>query len=93
MDFQSLEVLEQKIKRLVSSLQALQTENEKLTQKCSEGEKIIRKLQQDLDRWSASAHENESLRDEIKNFKRERQEIKDKIETLISQIDQLEAKI
>ena len=93
MDFQSLEVLEQKIKRLVSNLQSLQVENEKLTQKCNEGDKTIRKLQQDLDRWSASAHENESLREEIKNFKQERQQVKERVETLISQIDQLEAKI
>jgi len=49
MDFQSLEVLEQKIKRLVSTLQALQSENEQLTRKCTDGEKTLHKLQQDLD--------------------------------------------
>jgi len=93
MDFQSLEVLEQKIKRLVSTLQALQSENEQLTRKCADGEKTVHKLQQDLERWSASAKENDSLHEEIKSLKREREEIKKRVESLISQIDQLEAKI
>jgi uncharacterized coiled-coil DUF342 family protein len=93
MDFQRLEVLEDKIKKMLSAMKALQSENEHLTAKNSESEKTIAKLKQDLDRWSKSAEQNDDLQDQIKSLKNERDQIKGKVESLISHLEELEANL
>jgi len=93
MDFQHLEVLEEKIKKMVVSMRAMQAENEHLTRKYEESQKTIAKLKQDLEKWSKSADENETLRDQMENFKKERDEVRTKVERLIGHLDELEAKI
>jgi uncharacterized coiled-coil DUF342 family protein len=93
MDFQQLDVLEDKIKKLLSAMKALKSENELLLRKNDEGEKAIHKLRMDMERWSRSAEENNHLQDQISGLKKERDEIKEKIERLISHLEELEAKI
>ena len=93
MDFQQLDILEDKIKKLLTTIKNLQSENQLLARKGEESERTINKLKNDLDKWSKSAAENESLGEEIGHLKKEREEIKNKVERLISQMDELEAKI
>jgi chromosome segregation ATPase len=93
MDFQQLDVLEDRIKKLLSAMKALKSENEHLLRKNEESEKALHKLRLDMDRWSNSAEENNHLQDQISILKKERDEIKDKVERLISHLEELEAKI
>lgn len=93
MDFHQLEVLEEKIKKMLATMKSLQAENIQLTRKNDETEKTIHKLKQDLEKWSRSSQDNESLQEQLSAFKRERDEIKRKVEGLISHIEELEAKI
>ena len=93
MDFQALEVLEDKLKRLVSAMKALKSENELLLRKNDESEKAIHKLKMDIERSSKSAEENNMLQEQVDALKKERDEIKMKVERLISNLEELEAKI
>jgi chromosome segregation ATPase len=93
MDFQQLDVLEEKIKKLLSAMKALKSENEHLLKKNDESEKAIQKLRMDMERWSRSAEETNHLQDQISGLKKEREEVKEKIERLISHLEELEAKI
>lgn len=93
MDFQQLEVLEEKIKKLIASLKALQGENEILTRKNGEQEKAIRQLKTDMERWSKSAEENDSLHQQMEDLKKEREEIRKRIEGLVSHLEELEARL
>ena len=93
MDFQQLDVLEEKIKKLLSAMKALKSENEHLLRKNEEGEKAIQKLRMDMEKWSRSAEENNHLQDQISGFTKERDEVKQKVERLISHLEELEAKI
>jgi predicted RNase H-like nuclease (RuvC/YqgF family) len=78
---------------MLATMKSLQAENVQLTRKHEENEKTIHKLKQDLDRWTHSVEENDSLQEQLSTFKRERDEIKTKVEVLISHIEELEAKI
>ena len=74
-------------------MKALQSENEQLSRKCDESEKIVHKLKQDLARSSRTAEDHDSLQDQVSTLKRERDEINNKVEGLISHLEELEAKI
>jgi predicted RNase H-like nuclease (RuvC/YqgF family) len=93
MDYQQLDVLEDKVKKLLSAMKALKSENEHLLKKNDESERAISKLRSDLERWSKSEDETSALQDQIKALKKERDEVKEKIERLISHLEELEAKI
>ena len=93
MDFQQLEVLEQKIKKLIAALKALQGENETLTHKNEEHEKTIRQLKMELEKWSKSADENEVLQQQIDGLKKERDQVRSRIEGLVSHLEELEARL
>jgi len=93
MSFQQLEILEDKIKKMLAAMKSLQAENSQLIRRNDESEKTIQKLKQDLERWSRSAEEADTLQEQISAFKREREEIRTKVEGLISHIEELEAKI
>jgi predicted RNase H-like nuclease (RuvC/YqgF family) len=93
MDFQQLDVLEEKIKKLLSAMKALKSENEHLLRKNEESDKALHKLRLEMERWSRSAEENNHLQDQISGLKKERDEVKEKIERLISHLEELEAKI
>ena len=93
MDYQQLDVLEEKVKKLLSAMKALKSENEHLLRKNDEGERAINKLRSDLERWTKSEDETSALQDQIKLLKKERDEVKEKIERLISHLEELEAKI
>lgn len=93
MDFQRLEVLEDKIKKLVSSVKTLQTENDLLNSKKQESDRQIAKLKQELERHSQSADESSSLQEQIQALKKERDQIKTRVERLISFVEELEAKL
>ncbi len=93
MDFQQLDLLEDKIKKLLSMVKNLQSEKEHLARKCEESEKTIHKLKMDLEKWSKSADENETLSDQIAEMKREREEVRGKVARLISHLEELEAKV
>jgi uncharacterized coiled-coil DUF342 family protein len=93
MDFQQLEVLEEKLKKLIAALKALQGENETLTRRNEEHEKTIRQLKLDMDKWSKSAEESEALQQQIDAMKKERDEIRNRVENLVSQIENLEARL
>lgn len=93
MDFQQLEVLEEKIKSMVSAMKALQAENETLTRKYAESEKNLNKLKSDVEKWSRSAKQHDSLQEEVDTLRKEREEIKNKLERLISHLEELEEKI
>lgn len=93
MDFQRLEVLEEKIKKLVTALKALQAENDLLNRKKEEHEKTIVKLKQDLEKWSKSVEESGALQEQLDHFKSEREEVKSRVERLISHLEELEAKL
>lgn len=93
MDYQQLDVLEEKVKKLLSAMKALKSENEHLLKKNDESERAIHKLRSDLERWSKSEEETGALQDQVKAMKKERDEVKEKIERLISHLEELEAKI
>lgn len=93
MDFQQLDVLEEKVKKLLQTIKTLQSENEHLIRKCDESEKTVTKLKMELEKWSKSAEENETLTDQIEELKQEREEIRSKVERLISNLEQLELKV
>ena len=93
MDFHQLEVLEDKIKKMLVSMRALQAENDHLNKKFDESQRTINRLKQDLEKWSRSAEENEALREQMEELKKERDEIKNKIELLIGHLEELEAKV
>jgi len=93
MDFQQLDVLEDKIKKMLSTMKALKSENEHLTRKNEESEKAIHKLRLDLEKWSRSAEESGTLVEQIETLRKERDEIRNKVERLISHLEELEAKI
>ena len=93
MDFQQLEILEDKIKKLVTALKALQGENETLTRKNEEQEKNIRQLKQDLEKWSKSAQENDTLQKQIDGLKKEREQVRQRIEGLVSTLEDLESRL
>ncbi len=93
MDFQQLDVLDDKIKKLLSAMKALKSENELLLRKNDESEKAAHKLRLDMEKWARSAEENSTLLEQISMLKKERDEIKQKIERLISHLEELEAKI
>jgi len=93
MDYQQLDVLEDKIKKLLSGMKALKSENEHLLKKNDENERTIHKLRADLERWSRSEEETGALQEQIKGMKKERDEVKEKIDRLISHLEELEAKI
>jgi chromosome segregation ATPase len=93
MDFQQLDVLEDKVKKLLSAMKALKSENEHLQKKNEESDNAIHKLKTDMERWSQSAEENNHLQDQISGLKKERDEVKAKIERLIAHLEEFEAKI
>ena len=93
MDFQQLEVLEDKIKKILVSMRALQAENDHLNRKYDDSQKAITKLKQDLEKWAKSAEENDALREQMDLLRKERDEIKNKIERLIGHLEELELKI
>ena len=93
MDFQQLDVLEDRIKKLLSAMKALKSENEHLLRKNDESEKALHKLRVEMERWSQSAEENSELHDQISSLRKERDEIREKVERLISHLEELEAKI
>jgi len=93
MDFQQLEVLEEKIKKMLVNMRALQAENDVLKRRQDESQKAIQKLKNDQENWSKSLHENESLHQQIQQLNQERDEIRGKLERLIGQLDELEAKL
>jgi len=93
MDYQQLDVLEDKIKKMLSAMKALKSENEHLLKKNEEGERAISKLRQDLERWSRAEEETGALQEQIKALKKEREDVKEKVERLISHLEELEAKI
>ena len=93
MDFQRLEVLEDKIKKLVSAVKSLQTENDHLNSKKQDSDRQIAKLKQELERWSQSADDSSSLQEQIQTLKKERDEIRNKVERLIAYVEELEAKL
>lgn len=93
MDFQQLEVLEDRIKKLISSVKVLQSENDNLKKKNEDSEKTIRQLKQDLEKWSKSAAEHETLQDQVNSLQQEREEVRGKIERLISHLEDIENKL
>jgi chromosome segregation ATPase len=93
MDFQQLEVLEDRIKKLISSVKVLQSENDNLKKRNEDSEKTIRQLKQDLEKWSKSAAEQESMQDQIHSLKQEREEVRGKIERLITHLEDIENKL
>ena len=93
MDFQQLDVLEEKIKKLLSAMKALKSENEHLLRKSEESDKAIHKMKLEMEKWSQSADENNHLQEQISGLTKERDEVKQKIERLISHLEELEAKI
>jgi FtsZ-binding cell division protein ZapB len=93
MDFQQLEVLEDRIKKLISSVKVLQSENDNLKKRNEDSEKTIRQLKQDLEKWSKSAAEHETLQDQVHSLQQEREEVRGKIERLISHLEDIENKL
>lgn len=93
MDFQQLEILEDKIKKLIAAIKALRGENDTLTKKTEDQEKSIRQLKHDLDKWSKSAEESESLQQQIDTLKKERDQVRSRLEHLVSQLEDLEARL
>jgi FtsZ-binding cell division protein ZapB len=93
MDFQQLEVLEDRIKKLISSVKVLQSENDNLKKRNEDSEKTIRQLKQDLEKWSKSAAEHDSLQDQVHSLQQEREEVRAKIERLISHLEDIENKL
>ena len=61
--------------------------------KNDDSEKTINRLKMDLDKWARSAEENEALQQQIEDLKRERDEIRSKLERLILNLEEIEAKI
>ncbi len=74
-------------------MKVLQSENETLNKRNDEHEKTIRQLKQDLDKWSKSAEAQDSLQDQIKSLQHERDEVRGKIERLISNLEDIETKL
>ena len=93
MDFQQLDVLEEKIKKMLVTMKTLKEENRNLALKNEESERAIHKLRLDLEKWSRSAEENGNLNEQLEMLKRERDEIRNKVERLISHLEELEAKL
>jgi FtsZ-binding cell division protein ZapB len=93
MDFQQLEVLEDRIKKLISSVKVLQSENDNLKKRNEDSEKTIRQLKQDLEKWSKSAAEHDSMQDQIQSLQQEREEVRGKIERLITHLEDIENKL
>ena len=93
MDLQQLDVLEDKIKKLITALKALRGENEALTRKIEDQDKTIRQLKHDLDRRSKSAEESESLQQQVDTLNKERDQVRNRLETLVSQLEDREARL
>jgi len=77
-----IKILEGKISHVVSYVQSVLAENEKL-------KKTIGELQSNFKTMESKAGEAEKLDQNLKKYEKEREVLKEKIETIIGQIDQL----
>jgi chromosome segregation ATPase len=78
-----IKILEGKISQVVEYISRINTENEEL-------KKQVRELKAEKKELSDQARRAGKLDESLKTFEKEREVIKGKIETIITQIDQLE---
>jgi FtsZ-binding cell division protein ZapB len=81
-DFERIKILEGKISQIVEYIRKLTEENERLKQQ-------IRDLKAEKKNYAAKIDTAEKLDETLKKFEKEREVLKEKIETIIGQIDQL----
>ncbi|MCJ7680139.1 MAG: hypothetical protein MUP70_05390 [Candidatus Aminicenantes bacterium] len=81
-EMERIKILEGKISHVVSYVQSVLAENEKL-------KKTIGELQSNFKTMESKAGEAEKLDQNLKKYEKEREVLKEKIETIIGQIDQL----
>jgi len=82
-ELERIKILEGKISQVVEYISRINTENEEL-------KKQVRELKAEKKELSDQARRAGKLDESLKTFEKEREVIKGKIETIITQIDQLE---
>ncbi len=82
-ELERFKILEGKISQVVEYISRINTENEEL-------KKQVRELKAEKKELSDQARRAGKLDESLKTFEKEREVIKGKIETIITQIDQLE---
>jgi seryl-tRNA synthetase len=81
-EIERIKILEAKISHVVDYIHKILSENEKLKQQAKE----LRAEKKEFEEQVGKAHK---LDENLKKYHKEREVIKEKIETIISQIDQL----
>jgi len=82
-ELERIKILEGKITQVVDYINKVLTENKRLKQQISE-------LKSDKKRFEEQAKQATKLDEDLKKYEEERKAIKEKVETIIGQIDQLE---
>ena len=81
-ELERIKILEGKISHVISYVNKIADENEKLKLQ-------IKELKADKKNYAEQAKKNEFLNESLKKFEEEREVIKEKVDTIIEQIDQL----
>ena len=82
-ELERIKILEGKISQVVEYINKLISQNEMLKQQ-------VKELKAEKKTYIDQAKKADKLDHDLKTFEKEREVLKDKIETIISQIDQLE---
>lgn len=81
-ELERIKILESKVSHVIDFINKLMSENEKLKQQ-------IKELKAEKKNYEELAQKAGKLDEDLKTYRKEREVIKDKVETIIHQIDQI----
>ncbi len=81
-ELERIKILESKVSHVIDFINKLMSENEKLKQQ-------IKELKTEKKNYEEQAQRAGKLDEDLKTYRKEREVIKEKIETIIHQIDQI----
>jgi len=86
----SFEVLEEKINKIIDMLERIKKENQELRQKNKEFKQLLYEKEQIIQTLKTESESNISVNNEIDNYRKNQDRIREKVEALLSKLKEFE---
>ena len=90
MENQTFDVLEEKIIKILSMLDQLKNENQKLKQKNQELQALVKEREEDIQRLKTESESFDGMKIEIETYKEKQDRIRAKVEKLLEKLKEFE---
>jgi DNA repair exonuclease SbcCD ATPase subunit len=86
----SFEVLEEKINKIIDMLERIKKENQELRQKNKEFKQLLYEKEQIIQTLKTESESNIAVNNEIDNYRKNQDRIREKVEALLSKLKEFE---